>query len=239
MRFAFAAACLVIAVRPVSAHFKLNQPTSYDQQDALGSPQKSAPCGQADPGDPPVLTNQVTTVMEGSQLAISINEEVFHPGHYRVSIAQDMNSLPADPQVTAGTTPCGTAAIEMNPTLPVLADDLLDHTSSFNGVAQTMMVQLPPGMTCDHCILQITEFMSDHPLNNPGGCFYHHCATVTVSANAPDAGPTPDGPPSPDAGNPETGNGGSGGCCDAGADSATTAGLGVMIVAMFVRRRRG
>jgi MYXO-CTERM domain-containing protein len=44
-------------------------------------------------------------------------------------------------------------------------------------------------MTCaSNCVLQVAEFMSDHGLNNPGGCFYHHCANITIQAGGTDAG---------------------------------------------------
>jgi hypothetical protein len=65
------------------------------------------------------------------------------------------------------------------PVFPVLADGVLVHTAPFSG-PQSFDVQLPAGMTCDHCTLQIIQFMSNHVLNNPGGCFYHHCATVNI-----------------------------------------------------------
>src|SRR2546426_1031848 len=97
------------AAAPAAAHFKLQAPAVYSQMDAYGSPQKSAPCGQADPAQPVVETNAVTTVTSGSQLTVTIDEAIFHPGHYRVAIAQSQQALPADPAVTAGSgTPCGT-----------------------------------------------------------------------------------------------------------------------------------
>src|SRR5262249_55630132 len=56
---------------------------------------------------------------------------------------------------------------------------------------QTIQVTLPSNMTCDHCTLQVIEFMSEHPLNNPGGCFYHHCANISIGATPADGGPGP------------------------------------------------
>ncbi len=70
-----------------------------------GLPEKSAPCGQADPGTPVVPTNIVSTFHAGDTITITIEaEKVFHPGHYRVSLAKDQGSLPADPNVTIGAT---------------------------------------------------------------------------------------------------------------------------------------
>jgi hypothetical protein len=227
---------VLLIASPAFAHFELDAPASRSEQDGLGGPQKSEPCGESDVtqgADDSVPTNQVTTLMEGSTFDVQVTEKIFHPGHYRVSLAQDIASLPNDPTVTPGTTPCGSTTIETNPTLPLLADGLLVHTSQFSGM-QTAQVSLPAGMTCTHCIVQVLEFMSNHPLNNPGGCWYHHCAVVDIVANAPDAGAQPGDDagvvnPTPDAG----------GCCRSGGGSP----LGD-VVAMFtiggilLRRRR-
>jgi hypothetical protein len=212
------------------AHFKLMTPAAYSQQSAYGDPQKSAPCGQADPSNPVVPTNAVTAVQSGAMLTISINETIFHPGHYRVAVAQDMTGLPADPPVTAGSTACGSTVINPSPTLPLLGDGLLVHTQAFSNPMQTMQVPIPANMTCTNCVLQVTQFMSNHGLNNPGGCFYHHCATVNIS---------PDAPPPSDAG-VDPGGGGGTGCCSASRGSAVTGGLGGLVVglALLGRRRR-
>jgi len=226
---------------PADAHFNLNSPASRSEQDLLGGPQKSAPCGLSDDPNVPdasVPTNAVTTVQTGSMLTISIKETVTHPGHYRVALAQDMASLPADPPVSpGGGKDCGSTPIDANPALPLLADGLFVHTQSFNSVIQTAQVQLPAGMTCTNCVLQVVQFMSDHGLNNPGGCFYHHCATVTISNNAPppdaavapgdDAGTTPPDDPAS-------------GCCSTHRDagSAGLFGAGVLGLMLLRRRRR-
>lgn len=187
-----------LAPDPVYAHFILQAPACYADQDIVGSPQKSAPCGQADPGTPIRLNGAVTTFREGQTITLTIKEVVAHPGHYRVSIADKPSDLPADPPVTAGTTPCGSTVIDPMPKLPLLADGLLVHTSAFT-MPQSVSVQLPPGLTCTNCTLQVTEFMSNHPLNNPGGCFYHHCATVNI-VPATDGGTSSDGGMSMDGG---------------------------------------
>jgi MYXO-CTERM domain-containing protein len=239
---------LLLAASPASAHFSLTTPSSWATQDLLGSPQKSAPCGDADPGSPATPTGNVTTYQAGSTITITINEIIFHPGHYRVLLAKDHASLPADPLVTAGQTACGSTVITTNPTLPLLADGLLLHTAAFSG-PQTMQVQLPSGMTCTGCTLQVVEFMSNHPLNNPGGCFYHHCATVNITAGpAPDAGPIADAGPTADATLPPTDattvghDGGTlptGGCgCQTGAPDASTLASLLLTATLLLKRRR-
>ncbi|MCB9531472.1 MAG: lytic polysaccharide monooxygenase [Myxococcales bacterium] len=174
---AFALLALTTAAAPAHAHFVLVEPESYAEQSFLGDPQKNPPCGQFDEIAGP--TGEVTTYVEGSTIDIVVSERIFHPGHYRVAIAETPEELPEEPPVTAGTTDCGSTVIDPAPALPVLADGELLHDSAFTS-DQTFSVQLPPGFTCENCTLQVIEFMSNHPLNNPGGCFYHHCATVSI-----------------------------------------------------------
>jgi hypothetical protein len=228
MRKLTAAVLLIAAATGTAgAHFTLKAPPAYSKQDGDGLPEKSPPCGQADPGTPMVSVPGEMTFAAGDMVTITIDENIFHPGHYRVAVAQDEASLPADPTVTMDGDQCATAAIETTAVLPVVADDLFDHTKSF-ATPQTMQVQLPPTLTCAHCLLQVIEFMSDHPLNNPGGCFYHHCARVSITTDGVDAPPlapdvTPVAAPS--------------GCCDV---RGGTPNLAIAAVALLVlgRRRR-
>ncbi len=225
---------LLVVSPEAGAHFALTTPPAYSVQDNTGLPQKSAPCGQADPSNAVVPTNMVTTYHTGDSITITIDEKIFHPGHYRVALAQDQASLPADPVATAdGNSPCGTAAIQDSTTTGVLVDNMLPHTTAF-GAPQSFQVTLPAGTTCTNCTLQIIEFMSNHALNNPGGCFYHHCAQVSivpVETPLPDAGMT--------GSDPGTGGSGytpqkvSGGCAVGGGSSA-----GALVVVGFLALRR-
>jgi MYXO-CTERM domain-containing protein len=65
------------------------------------------------------------------------------------------------------------------PVFPVLADGVFEHTAPFSG-PQSIDITLPNDVTCTNCTLQIIQFMSNHALNNPGGCYYHHCATIAI-----------------------------------------------------------
>ena len=204
-------------------------------QDALGGPQKSSPCGESDAtqgSDDSTPTNIVVGLKAGGTVTVSITEVITHPGHYRVALAKDMASLPPEPTVTPGAGfACGSVPVESNPQFPVLADGLFTHTSSFNGAAQTAQVQLPPGMTCTNCVLQVIEFMGDHGLNTPGGCFYHHCSKVNITADGPDAGV----PPGDDAGTGGTSHGHGG--CDANGGSSSPL-LALLVGASLLIRRR-
>jgi hypothetical protein len=205
-----------------SAHFKLVAPEAAYTQTSLGDPQKSGPCGPT--GDGGTATDKVTTVMAGSMLTLTINETIYHPGHYRVAIAQDEAGLPPVPAVMTGTTACGSAPIAANPTLPVLADGVLVHTSAFSG-QQTAQIPIPAGMTCTNCVVQVVEFMSNHA----APCFYYHCARVNVTA----AGGGTDAGVSGDAG---TDPGGGGGGCSSG--RGVGPGAALVLLALLRRRRQ-
>jgi hypothetical protein len=198
-----------------SAHFKLVSPEAQYTQSSLGDPQKSGPCGPL--GDGGTDTNKVTTVMAGSMLTLTVNETIYHPGHYRVAIAQTEAGLPPVPPVTPGSTACGSAPITQSPTLPLLADGVFAHTSAFSG-QQTAQIPLPAGMTCNNCVVQVVEFMSNHA----APCFYYHCAIVSVTSTGgmPDAGVGGEDP------------GGGGGC-----QSGRGLGAGALLLLALVRRK--
>ena len=81
---------------------------------------------------------------------------------------------------------CGTTTVSAA-VYPVLADGMLEHTTPMSG-ARSFTVKLPTDVTCTKCSLQVTEFMSNHPLNNPGGCWYHHCADISIQTGTGGAG---------------------------------------------------
>ncbi len=203
-----------LAPRSADAHYVLQEPASYDAIDpGSGLPEKLGPCGNE---APQTLTNAVTALQEGQSITITINEVVFHPGHYRVALAMTPDhmqaSFPDDPVPTPGLTnsgtmlcpdgdmsACGSVPIEDPPVFPVLADNLFEHCMPFvdpvsgNPQPVSTTIKLPAGVTCNKCTLQVLEFMSDHGPNVPGGCFYHHCADVSIGVQAVDGG-APNGP---------------------------------------------
>lgn len=164
---------VVLAPEITSAHFLLRSPASWREQDAYGNPQKLGPCG--DEGSA-AATGIVTAYAPGETITITLDETIFHGGHYRVALAvHDRNELPEPPPVTAGTTDCGSAPIMDPPVFPVLADGALVHTRPFSGT-QSIQVTLPSDVRCERCTLQVLEFMTDHG----APCFYHHCADISI-----------------------------------------------------------
>lgn len=180
-------AAFVLAGLPslVHAHFLLFEPVPMIMQNQLGDPQKLGPCGgtSANPGTP---TLAVTRIKGGTPLHITIRETVFHPGHYRVALVVNSPSdLPADPTSTTRDTPRGpysVAAPIQNPAeAPLLADGLFPHTARPTDLFQA---DVPiPNITCKKCTLQVTQYMAEHGVNADGGFYYHHCASLEVTAD--------------------------------------------------------
>lgn len=160
-----------------SAHFVLTSPPSMYEQNALGDPQKAPPCGDQGNAMP---TGVVTEYQGGDTITVTIDETIFHPGHYRIALALDDGIFPEEPPVTPGSTDCGSAPIDPAPAFPVLADGVWVHTEAFGG-SQTIDITLPEDLSCSNCTLQVIQFMSNHGLNDPGGCYYHHCASISVT----------------------------------------------------------
>jgi hypothetical protein len=211
----FAAALLLAAPGVAHAHFALVEPPAFSEQDNSGLPEKSAPCGQADPDTPMVPTGAVTTFEAGETITITIDEKIFHPGHYRVALGDDMASLPAEPTVMYDAAQnCGSAEIQARDGA-VLLDGALPHEAAF-AAPQSFQVTLPD-RTCTGCTLQVIQFMAGHSQNVPGGCFYHHCATITIAPRMEGDGDA------------------SGGCSSSGGGGIVFAGL--LVLPLAARRR--
>ncbi|MGA0933818.1 MAG: SCE4755 family polysaccharide monooxygenase-like protein [Pseudohongiellaceae bacterium] len=178
-----AAACALVAVS-AQAHFKLVSPASWIEEDDRGDPQKMAPCGGtlADGG---TRTGAVTDVTGGSMLRVAIEETIFHPGHWRVSLARRINWLPADATPVMKDTENGPRSdyfvIDENPQPPVLIDGLWENQERRTGPRQTE-VRIP-NIDCEGCFLQVVQFMEEHPGFREGGFTYHHCAVLNITAD--------------------------------------------------------
>ena len=185
-----------LTTNDAEAHFRLEAPAVMTEQNDLGDPQKVYPCG----GDGAALTGDITAYTAGETITISINETIYHPGHYRVSLApNDPSELPPDPEVTASPNDqCVMTEIQNPPVFPVIADGMLPHMSPFDG-QQSFEVTLPGDVTCDNCTLQVIQYMSSHG----APCFYHHCANISIS---PAEGTT--GEPGTTTGDPSEGTSG-------------------------------
>ncbi len=167
------------------AHFILQQPASWLVENVLGDPQKAGPCGDK-PEAPGTPTGAVTAMTGGSMLHIKVKETVYHPGFYRVALSVlDRSELPADPEDVTRPGPRGPVSvsgkIDPNPKPPVLVDGLWEHRERSTEAFETD-VKLP-NINCDHCTIQVIQFMEEHGINTDGRFTYHHCADVKLTAN--------------------------------------------------------
>ena len=180
------------------AHFRLIEPAPWITMNQLGDPQKVGPCGGDPAGDNgEILSGIVTEVTGGSMLHLTIQETIFHSGHYRVALSvNSRNELPPDPLTFEKYTDRGVysvwAAIQSPPQIPVIADGLFRHYPAKGEPASSRPdppmapweTDIPiPNITCETCTLQVIQFMADHGYNQPGGYSYHHCADLRITAD--------------------------------------------------------
>ena len=131
------------------------------------------------------LARAITAVTGGSKLKIVVNESIFHPGHYRISLARRRNALPLDPAVTMYQTERGlrsqSAFIMTTPMPPIIVDGLWPHTEKNEANWETEITV--PNITCEGCQLQVIQVMLEHPGVREGGFSYHHCAVLNITAD--------------------------------------------------------
>lgn len=194
--------CLVAG--PAFSHIKLTAPGSFQITDSLGSPNKSSPCGGAG-----TASGIITTVEAGSTLTVTWAEPVFHPGHFRISIAtNESDFITPVPVLTAGGTNCSSAPVQSPVVYPTLVDGLFPNRTSSPPGGYTTTVTVPM-MSCANCKLQLMQFMSSHPPS----CFYYQCANLRIVMPGAGVG---------DAGS----SGGGGGATGGGGGGAATGGSG-------------
>ena len=176
---------LSLGAMSAQAHFRLDSPASWIEEDDRGDPQKMAPCGGtvADGG---TRTGMITDVTGGSMLRVAIEETIYHPGHYRVALARRINWLPGDTEAVMQETDRGPRSdyfpIAENPAAPVLVDGLWANQERRTG-PQSTEVRIP-NIDCEGCFLQVVQFMEEHPGFREGGFTYHHCAILNITSDS-------------------------------------------------------
>ncbi len=151
------------------AHIKLAEPASFQVADFTGGPQKEAPCGGE--GE---ATNAYTVVEAGSQLTVSWTETIYHPGHFRLSIAKSADEFVTPTAVLNNNgNNCASAPVEASPQYPTIVDGLFASHTSGQDWTTTITV---PNEPCERCTLQLLQFMSDHA----PPCYYYQCATLKI-----------------------------------------------------------
>jgi len=183
---AMAVAAAGVAPAPASAHFTMDYPPQWiEQQDTLGDPQKIAPCG-VDSTVTYTTTNTVSTYAPGQTITVQWTETVAHDGWFRIALSYANRTDLTDPPYSANALGLSTdAGIENPPIPPVLVDGLYPHLAADITVPKQYTYALTlPQTPCTKCTLQIIQFMNNHPYNMPGGYFYHHCADIALVEGA-------------------------------------------------------
>lgn len=176
----------------VQAHFKQLNPASWLNEDSLGTPQKGSPCGPGntrpfigDDVQPIPVSDAVTTFHAGETITVDLEETVYHPGYFRISLAPvsaasaTTKDFPDPPLTDTVNCHYDNAAVKTVPHDDVLADGLfMASAQNAENRRLTHEVKLP-NQPCEHCTLQIVQVMEGHPASS---CFYFHCAEIKIVA---------------------------------------------------------
>src|SRR5262245_33594464 len=105
-------------------HFQLDNPPSWINENGLGDPQKDEPCG----GEGGTPTGVVTQYQAGQTVTLMWTETIYHPGHWRIALAEDRADF-VDPVVSTDGNGVSTGAtITDPPVAPVIIDNLFPRT---------------------------------------------------------------------------------------------------------------
>ena len=116
----------VLAPAGADAHFVLEAPRNWAEQDSQGQPQKTAPCGQADPQMTAVPTSAVTAFRAPGRRSPSRSTRRPSTRVTTASCSRRRGGAvcpPIPPTTPPGT--CDALAIQDPPVFPVLADGML------------------------------------------------------------------------------------------------------------------
>jgi hypothetical protein len=186
------ASALLLCAAHAHAHFKLLKPASWLNEDQLGGPQKGSPCGPGnsrpfigDDMQPVPASNAVTTFHAGETIMVELEETVYHPGYYRISVAPTSAAKATtkefpDPALT-DPQECffDKSAVKTSPHDSVIGDGLF-MTSENMPVGRSLMQEVTlPAEPCEECTLQIVQVMEGHGASS---CFYYHCANIKIVA---------------------------------------------------------
>lgn len=183
---------LLLCAPHAHAHFKLLEPASWVNEDALGGPQKGSPCGPGndrplfgDDRQPLPLSHAVTTYHAGETITVQWDETVYHPGYFRIALAPTQAAAATaasfpDPALTRlDGCQYDHAAVASGPHDNVLADGLYMATQQDAPTRSFRQQVKLPDAACEACSLQVMQVMEGHPGSS---CFYYHCADIRIVA---------------------------------------------------------
>jgi hypothetical protein len=188
-----AAAALALALGVAGsahAHFTLLKPTSWLKEDSSGGPQKGSPCGPGnttpflgDDVQPIPASGEVTTFQAGDNVDVEWQETVYHPGYFRISLAETdakdatETQFPKPPVDDPSSCSLNLDSVPTGAHDNVLADGLFKVDAASGSTRHLMQQVTLPNKPCDKCTLQVVQVMKDHGLNS---CYYFHCADIKI-----------------------------------------------------------
>ena len=178
-----AAGAVLLAPGRAVAHFVLQSPASWAEQDAQGNPQKTAPCGQADPQIAAVPTNARAAYERGPD-----DHRRHRRGHVpsRALPRRAVDDGAGGPAARSGDDGAGHVHGPRNPgpaRLPGARRRRACPTRIRSTDRRRSRSRCRSDVTCTNCTLQVLEFMQAD-VGASGNCFYHHCATLSIAAAA-------------------------------------------------------
>ncbi len=166
--------CAWLSLSDARAHITLLEPPSWVVENATGDPQKSAPCGGNG-----ATSGVITEYQAGETITVRWRETIPHPGHFRISLAENRTDFLDPPVETAPNSQLSVSAAIMDPPVaPVLLDGLYPRASVAAGGTEFEQEVTLPDEPCDKCTLQVVQFMAEHL----PGYFYYHCADIRILA---------------------------------------------------------
>ncbi|WAS98653.1 SCE4755 family polysaccharide monooxygenase-like protein [Nannocystis punicea] len=150
------------------AHIRLIEPAPRHEQ------QKAGPCGA---GAEDARGEVVSTFRPGQTITVRWQEEVAHPGYFRIAFDDEGQDAFVDPE-EAGQS--GDPAV-------VLVDLIADK----DGTQTYEQAVTLPNRPCDRCTLQLVQVMTDKAPYGDGNDLYYQCADLVLSEDAPETSGAP------------------------------------------------
>ena len=163
IKFCIAASSIFFVSQIASSHARLN-PLQKPAPRSESSGLKSGPCGNiAATTDP----TKKTALLRGSELEISFQETIDHPGYYRIAFSQNDDN-----------------GFEDNILIEMAADIQGAPIPPFANPRDYTVTITLPDLTCENCSLQLIQVMTDR--NPPSN--YYSCADIRI---VDEIGPVP------------------------------------------------
>ena len=192
-RFVLAIVAAAAMSSLANAHFVLIVPAASKAQNRLGDPQKIGPCGgvSANPGARHRRQSGRAEWRDHQRQgrhepAADGAGDDLPPGPLPRGAGAHRAQLPPDPEVKIVETEKGPRRSRRSSRIRRWRPCCSTASSRTpSGRTQNFETEIPiPNISCPTCVLQVIEFMADHPgIAVDGGHNYHHCAVLNITAD--------------------------------------------------------